>query len=86
MEVIDQGPADKAGLMGSTEKVTIDGQEVNIGGDIITAIDDTTVKEFDDLVTYLVYHTSPGQTVELSILRDNKPMTIQVDLSQRPSS
>ena len=31
------GPAEKAGLIGSTKPATIDGQEIKVGGDVITA-------------------------------------------------
>jgi 2-alkenal reductase len=32
-EVVPDGPADKAGLLGSDRQVTIDGQPINVGGD-----------------------------------------------------
>jgi S1-C subfamily serine protease len=44
------------------------------------------VKEFDDLLSYLVRHTSVGDQVTLSILRDGKPMDIKVTLGIRPAA
>ena len=34
--VVPGGPADKAGIKGSTQPTTIQGQSVNVGGDVIT--------------------------------------------------
>ena len=79
------GPAEKAGLRGSTQPATIDGQSVNVGGDVIIAFNGTPVKTFDDLVAYLA-RLDVSQTVTLTILRDGKEQTIQVTLAPRPSA
>ncbi len=85
ISVTSNGPADKAGIKGSDSTTTINGQDYPIGGDVITAIDSHPVKSFDDLVSYLAMETEVGQTVELSIIRDGKPMTVQVELQARPT-
>ncbi|UCF26845.1 MAG: PDZ domain-containing protein, partial [Chloroflexota bacterium] len=41
--------ADQAGLQGSFTPVTIDGQEILIGGDVITAVDGTRVASVPEL-------------------------------------
>jgi serine protease Do len=79
------GPAEKAGLRGSTQPATIDGQSVNVGGDVIIAFNGTPVKTFDDLVAYLA-RLDVNQSVTLTILRDGKEQTIQVTLAPRPSA
>ena len=79
------GPAEKAGLRGSTQSATIDGQSVNVGGDVIIAFNGTPVKTFDDLVAYLA-RTDVNQTITLTILRDGKQQAIQVTLAPRPSA
>ncbi len=79
-------PADKAGLLGSTQQATVSGVPATIGGDVITAIDGQPVKNFDDIVSYLARSTSVNQTVTLTILRDGKEQTIQVTLLARPTS
>jgi 2-alkenal reductase len=84
--VVADSPADKANLRGSDTTATIDGQDIPIGGDIITQIDNVTVTEFDDLLTYIVNDTKVGQTVTLQILRDNEPLEIIVKLEARPTS
>jgi serine protease Do len=86
VDVVPGGPADKAGLQGSDRQVKIEGQDVRVGGDVIVAIDGQAVKEFDDVVTYLVRATEVGQKVTLTVLRDGKEETIQVTLAARPKA
>ncbi len=85
IDVTANGPADLAGIKGSDSTTTINGQDYPIGGDVITGIDSHPVKSFDDLVSYLAMKTEVGQTIELSIIRDGKPMTVQVKLQARPT-
>lgn len=84
-EVMLDGPAKAAGLMGSAETTTIEGQEVRIGGDVIIAIDETPVNDFDDLVTALA-HMQAGQRITLTVLRQGKEQQIEVVLATRPTS
>ena len=65
------GPADKAGLEGSATKATIEGQEVGLGGDIITEIDGKKVTGMEDVIE-LVNQAKPGESVEVTVLRDGK--------------
>ena len=80
------GPSDKAGLRGSNQQATVDGEAVIVGGDVITAINGQPVKNFDDLIAYLSRSTEVNQTVTLTILRGGTETTVQVTLSARPAS
>ncbi|MEP7136124.1 MAG: trypsin-like peptidase domain-containing protein [Chloroflexota bacterium] len=84
-EIVPNGPADKAGLKGSDRQVTIDGQDIKIGGDVITAFDGTPVKTMDDLIAYLADHTDIGQKVTLTVLRAGKDTSVNVTLEARPA-
>ena len=84
--VVKDGPSDKAGLKGSDKEATINGIQVPIGGDVITAIDGKTVKSFDDIISYLFDQTQAGQQVNLTVLRQGKEMQIKVTLGERPLS
>jgi len=86
IEVGEGGPADEAGLRGSTETVEIKGRPLEIGGDIILAIDGTPVQDMDDVIVYLVKNTRPGQEVDLSILRSGQEQKLTVELGERPGS
>lgn len=85
-EVMPGSPAEKAGLRGSNQQVTIDGQPANVGGDVITAIDNQKVLRMDDLIAYLAGSTKVDQKVTLTILRDGKQQTLDVTLAARPTT
>lgn len=84
-EITIDSPADKAGLLGSAKTAKIDGQDVNVGGDIITAADSKPVNDFEDLVAFLARYTVVGQTINLTILRDGKTIEVPLTLEARPS-
>ncbi len=85
IDVTEGSPADRAGLKGSDRQVRMDGAIVRVGGDIITAVDNITVRTMDDLISYLATKTLPGQDITLQILRDGKEMTVEVTLGSRPN-
>src|SRR5690349_15484256 len=85
-EVMPNSPAEKAGLRGSDQQVTIDGQQANVGGDVITAIDGQQILQMNDLIAYLARSTKVDQKIALTILRDGKQQTLDVMLIARPSS
>ncbi len=93
MEVVPEGPAGEAGLQAGTRQTDIllwlneFEQPVYLaaGGDLIVAIDDQPVKNFDDLLVYLERYTSPGDRVELTVLRgDGQQQVVPVTLGKRP--
>jgi len=88
-EVIRNTPAARAGLRGGSGNSGTKYAQLcptNVGGDVILAIADQPVTSFDDVLVYLEYYTSPGDRVELHILRDGKELTIEVTLAPRPES
>ena len=84
-EVLEGGPAAKAGLRGASREVSVSGRRVGVGGDVITEIDGQAVRSFDDLLIYISLNTSPGQTVSLTILRDGDYQEVEVTLEERPA-
>jgi 2-alkenal reductase len=60
------------------------GMTVRSGGDIIIAIDGYPLRDFDELIAYLVRETEVGQEVVLTIIRDGKEMGVPVTLGERP--
>jgi serine protease Do len=85
-EVLPNSPAEKAGLHASNNQTTIDGQLVNVGGDVITAIDNQPILQMDDLIAYLAGSTKVNQKITLTILRDGKQQNLDVTLAARPSA
>ena len=85
-EVVPGSPAAQAGLRPSDSTLTApDTQEYPAGGDIITAVNDHEIAGTKDLIAYLTYSTSPGDTVTFTILRNGQPEQIQATLAQRPA-
>ena len=78
-------PADRAGLKGSDQKIRFQGQQVDVGGDVITAIDGHKIVNETDLPELIARH-DPGDTVKVQIIRDGEQQTVDVTLSERPSS
>jgi S1-C subfamily serine protease len=83
-QVTSGGPADEANLQGGTQQVTVAGQAVTIGGDIIIALSGTRIKGIDDLSTFLEEHTLPGQTIDVTIIRNGQTMTLPLKIGTRP--
>ena len=77
-------PADRAGLHGGSQQVVVSGIPMLAGGDIMTAIDQVEVKRFDDVVNYLASHTSVGDVVTLTVVRERQEIRVEVTLEERP--
>ena len=76
--------AEQAGLRGGDHESEVMGMMVRAGGDIITAIDGYELRNFDDLIAYLVRETKVGQRITLTIIRDGEEIKIPVTLGERP--
>ena len=83
-EVSPDSPAEEAGLQGSNEMAEINGVKTRIGGDLIVRIEDQKVEDFEDLTAYLARYTRVGQIIELTILRDQERMIVELTLEPRP--
>jgi 2-alkenal reductase len=82
--VVSGGPAAEAGLQGSTGTVEVDGFEVPVGGDVVIEADGEPITDFSALLVH-VSDRVPGDTIELTILRDGDRQQITVELEPRPS-
>ena len=83
--IIAGGPSDKAGLRGGYIVDNINGTEIQLGGDLIVKIDNKTVTNINDILTYLNSQRKVGDTVQLTVLRDGQLQQIPVTLAARPS-
>jgi serine protease Do len=83
VDIIAEGPADKAGIRGGYIIANINGTEIELGGDVILRIDNRTANTIDDILSYLDTK-KVGDIVQLTILRDGKTESVSVQLG--PSS
>jgi putative serine protease PepD len=79
------GPADEAGLEGSQTTATIEGEQIGLGGDIITEMDGKKITGMEDVVA-IVGQDEPGDSVEVTVLRDGKTRHATITLGKRPAS
>ena len=82
-QITTGSPADEASLRGSFKPFDLDGEEVLIGGDIVTAVDDTEITGISDLASTIGTY-QPGDQITLTILRDTKETKIEITLAERP--
>lgn len=85
IDIVADSPADKYGIKGGNKQVNIDGRQIRLGGDVITAIDDIPVRKIDDILIYIQREKSIGDEMVLSIIRDGEPMEITIVLDERPN-
>jgi len=76
--IVANGPAAQADLQAGRVETNFE------GGDLILAVDGREVRNFDELISYLVFETEVGQTIELYIWRDGEYMTVPLTLGARP--
>ncbi len=77
LNVEEDGPAAQAGLIPANP-------DTGRGGDLIVKIDDQQIDSFSDLNSYLVFHASVGQTIEITVLRDGELVALPLTLGARP--
>jgi S1-C subfamily serine protease len=82
--VVPDSPADDAGVEAGTTNITIDGQPLRVGGDVITAIDGEPVTGMSDVIRAVDTH-QPGDELELTLQRGGDERTVTVTLADRPA-
>ena len=82
VQTVRGGPVD--GTLQTSGVEIIEGSRVPVGGDVILAIEDTPMRSFEDLASYLALQTTPGETVGVTLLRDGSEETVEIPLVSRP--
>ncbi len=87
VNVTDDSPAKLAGILGGNKSMLINGLPIELGGDIITEIDNKPVRKVDDILSYLENYKRIGDNVTLTVLRgpDLVKQAVTIPLTARPS-
>ena len=85
VSVVENSPAEKAGLHGTTQTVEIGGINYPTGGDVIIGVDGIEVRKIDDILIHLQRQKSVGDEVVLEILRDGRTSNFVLTLDERPN-
>jgi len=80
--IVDGGPAASAGMRGSTGTKQVDGFAAPVGGDVVVEADGKPIHFFSDLLVAVAFK-NPGDTIELTIVRDGVRQQVQVELAPR---
>lgn len=78
------GPAAAAGIRGAQQEVIVGNRRFLVGGDILTAVNGEPVSDWMHLFEYLELHTKAGETVTLTIIREDQEMSMPLTLGIQP--
>ena len=81
ISVVKGGPADVAGIRGGTVPTSVQG--LYKGGDLIIAVDGQPIKDFSELMSYMVVNKNPGDTITFTVIRDGQTLDVDVVLGSR---
>ncbi len=82
LDVTPGSPAHEAGLLAGETSSELPGYKA--GGDLITAINGIEVRDFSDMITYILNNTSPGDIITFTVLRNGEEIQLELTLGKRP--
>jgi len=84
--VVDDAPAERAGLRGSSDEEVFNGVPISLGGDLIVGFAGRKVERAADIARIVTDSLLPGQTVSVTVLRAGKGKreTVRLRLIERP--
>jgi serine protease Do len=84
IEAVEPGsPAEQGGLLGGMFELTIEGQPILLGGDVITQVNGTVLGDPTALAT-LLSGLEVGSKLKLTVVRNGKPNAVELTLVERP--
>ena len=82
-DVVENGPADKAGIKGGGREIRFQASLVKLGGDVITKVNGRRVTRQNDF-SEQIGRFSPGDVISLELYRGSERRTARVTLGERP--
>jgi serine protease Do len=87
IDLSPNGPAAEAGLRKSEVTQRQEGIEYQLGGDVIVSVNGESITDMDQLVTYLIENTVPGEVIQVEVIRGGETReTVEVTLGKRPGA
>jgi S1-C subfamily serine protease len=83
LSVVEDSPADEAGIRAGNRTVSIKGSQINLDGDVIVAINDERMAGINDILRYLSTETEVGETVNVTVIRDGERVEVPLVLAAR---
>ena len=83
--VTQGGPAAKAGIVGGSKELVVQGEQVVVGGDAIVAIDGKPIDSSDALAAAVAQHR-PGDRVVLRVVRDGAARSVTFTVGSAPAA
>jgi S1-C subfamily serine protease len=84
IESVEPGsPAENGGLRGGLFELTIEGQPILLGGDIITHVNGKLIDTAQALAATLS-ELEVGSRLRMTVVREGKPQTVELTLAERP--
>jgi S1-C subfamily serine protease len=83
-EIVEGGPADRAGLRAGGAEVRFHGRPFRPDGDVVVRLEDTPIRSENDL-GLAVARFRPGQEVTVEYIRDGRREETRVRLAERPA-
>ena len=83
VNVIEDGPADEAGIRESNTTVQVGQNNLTVGGDVITGINGNEMTAIGDILTYLQSGPEVGDEVNVTVIRQGEKIDVPVTLGSR---
>ena len=84
VEVVEPGsPAEKAGIQGGSVELSLGGNSLLLGGDIVVSINDIKIAD-DDALTRVMRGLKVGNKIRLRLFREGKYRHVEYVLPERP--
>jgi S1-C subfamily serine protease len=80
---VSGGPAARAGLLGGTTDVVVNGESYRLGGDVIVTVDGAPVSAFEQLRDAIA-RKKPGDKIKLGTVHNGGVKSVTVTLGQAP--
>src|SRR5204862_4133761 len=82
-DVYPNSPAAKSGIRESTQQLRVGYRRLPVGGDVILEIQGKPVNTIQEIASEVARY-KPGDKVDLTVLRNNRKVTVPVILEEQP--